>query len=150
MRYMRKINYVDAVRWTGENKDEVEKFANEEIETTVFDRDSIVLTTPNGQVIAEKGDWICKDAIGKLYPCNSAVFRRTYYEIPIEYEEEDYESVKPCPFCGDIVEIREEMDGRDETYSIHCRGCDMHYTKFVWRARDKRGVIKEWNRRVDQ
>ena len=58
--------------------------------------------------------------------------------------------LKPCPFCGDIVEIREEMDGRAETYSIHCRGCDMHYTKFVWRARDKKGVTKEWNQRVDQ
>ena len=86
-----------------------------------------------------------------MYPCNPAVFRMTYYEIPIEYEEENYESnlkkelfekmeIKPCPFCGDIVEIREEMDGRAETYSIHCRGCDMHYTKFVWRARDKRGL----------
>ena len=78
-----------------------------------------------------------------------------------EYEEEDYESdlkkellarteLKPCPFCGSTAKIREEMDGRAETYSIHCRGCDMHYTKFVWRARDKRGVIKEWNRRADQ
>ena len=60
------------------------------------------------------------------------------------------EQPKPCPFCGDIVEIREEMDGRAETYSIHCRGCDMHYTKFVWRARDKRGVVKEWNQRANQ
>ena len=83
-----------------------------------------------------------------------------------EYEEEDYESdlkkellakkelpiteLKPCPFCGSTAKIREEMDGRAETYSIHCIGCDMHYTKFIWRARDKQDVIKEWNRRVDE
>lgn len=89
MRYKRRINYVDAVRWTGENKDEVEKFVNGEIVADDIDRDYIVITTPNGKVMAEKGDWICKDSIGKLYPCNSAVFRTTYavdtdYEIPIE------------------------------------------------------------------
>ena len=89
MRYKRKVDYVDAVRWTGENKDEVEKFANGEIELSDFDRDYIVITTPNGSVMAEKGDWICKDAIGKLYPCSPDVFRMTYavdtdYEIPIE------------------------------------------------------------------
>lgn len=89
MRYKRRINYVDAVRWTGENKGEVERFANGEIELSDFDRDYIVITTPNGKVMAEKGDWICKDSIGKLYPCNPAVFRMTYavdmdYEIPIE------------------------------------------------------------------
>ena len=89
MRYKRRINYVDAIRWTGENKDEVEKFANGEIELSDFDRDYIVITTPNGRVMAEKGDWICKDSIGKLYPCSPEVFRMTYavdmdYEIPIE------------------------------------------------------------------
>ena len=165
MRYKRRINYIDAVRWTGENKDEIEKFANGEIVTEDIVRDNIVLTTPNGKVMAKKGDWICRDAMGKLYPCNSEVFRVTYVvdnETDIEeYEEEDYESdlkkellarteLKPCPFCGSTAKIREEMDGRSETYSIHCIGCDMHYTKFIWRARDKRDVVKEWNQRVDE
>lgn len=85
MRYKRRIDYVDAVRWTGENKEEVEKFANGEVEISDFDRECIVITTPNGQVIAEKGDWICKDAIGKLYPCNPVVFRMTYI---VEQESE--------------------------------------------------------------
>ena len=79
MRYQRRINYVDAVKWTGENKEEVEKFANGEIEASDFDRDYIVITTPNGRVMAEKGDWICKDMLGKLYPCSDDVFRQTYY-----------------------------------------------------------------------
>ena len=104
MRYKRKINYVDAVRWTGENKEDVKRFANGEIELSDFDRDSIVITTPNGQVIAEKGDWICKDSMGKLYPCNSEVFRMTYVvdnETDIEeYEEED---------TSDIVEKAEAL-----------------------------------------
>ena len=107
MRYKRKVDYVDAVRWTGENKEEVERFANGEIELSDFDRDYIVLTTPNGEVMAEKGDWICKDSLGKLYPCNSAVFRMTYeadtdYEIPIE---------QCCGDMGDTIMMNQIRQG---------------------------------------
>ena len=107
MRYQRRINYVDAVRWTGENKDEVEKFANGEIELSDFDRDYIVITTPNGRVMAEKGDWICKDGIGKLYPCSPEVFRLTYavdtdYEIPIE---------QCCGDMGDAIMMNQFRQG---------------------------------------
>ena len=107
MRYKRKINYVDAVRWTGENKEEVEKFANGEIEATDFEGDYYILTTPNGKVIAEKGDWICKDSIGKLYPCSPEVFRMTYavdtdYEIPIE---------QCCGDMGDTIMMNQIRQG---------------------------------------
>lgn len=107
MRYMRKINYVDAVRWTGENKEEVERFANGEIELSDFDRDYIVITTPNGRVMAEKGDWICKDSIGKLYPCSPEVFRMTYavdpdYEIPID---------QCCGDMGDAIMMNQFRQG---------------------------------------
>ena len=56
----------------------------------------------------------------------------------------------PCPFCGSDVELRDEMDGRDETYAIHCNKCQMHFEKFVWRGCDKNTVIKEWNGRVKE
>ena len=107
MRYKRKVDYVDAVRWTGENKEEVERFANGEIELSDFDRDYIVITTPNGRVMAEKGDWICKDAIGKLYPCSPEVFRMTYavdtdYEIPIE---------QCCGDMGDAIMMNQFRKG---------------------------------------
>lgn len=58
--------------------------------------------------------------------------------------------LKACPFCGGPVELRDEMDGRDETYAIHCIGCNMHYTKFVWRASSKENVVREWNRRASE
>ena len=74
MRYKRRINYVDAVRWTGQNKEEIEKFGNCTLSNEdlgeEFREDYILITTPNGRVMANKGDWICKDICGKLYPCS--------------------------------------------------------------------------------
>lgn len=58
--------------------------------------------------------------------------------------------LKPCPFCRGGVELRQEIDNRDETYAIHCMVCHMHFTKFVWRSYDRIDVIKEWNRRVKE
>ena len=58
--------------------------------------------------------------------------------------------LKSCPFCKGEVELRQEIDNRDETYAIHCMVCHMHFTKFVWRSYDRMDVIKEWNERVKE
>ena len=60
------------------------------------------------------------------------------------------DELKPCPFCGGDVELRDEMDGRDETYVIHCNKCHMNFEKFVWRGYGESTVMKEWNRRVKE
>lgn len=64
--------------------------------------------------------------------------------------KDDGPELKPCPFCGGVVELRDKMDGRDETYMIHCTGCHMWFEKFVWRGYGENTIIKEWNRRVKE
>lgn len=56
--------------------------------------------------------------------------------------------LKPCPFCGGQVEMRDVIDGHEETFAFHCNSCHIHFTKFDWVARDRKDVIEEWNRRV--
>ena len=58
--------------------------------------------------------------------------------------------LKSCPFCGGDVEMHDVMDGRNETFAFHCNSCHINYTKFDWVARDRKDVIKEWNRRVKE
>lgn len=58
--------------------------------------------------------------------------------------------LKPCPFCGGQVEMRDVMDGHDETFAFHCNSCHIYFTKFDWVAHDRKDVIKEWNRRVKE
>lgn len=64
--------------------------------------------------------------------------------------ESQIDFLKPCPFCRGEVELRQEIDNRDETYAIHCTVCHIHFTKFVWRSYDRIDVIKEWNERVKE
>lgn len=68
-------------------------------------------------------------------------------EMPPVREVVLLNGIRTCPFCGGYAELRAENDGRDETYAIHCTACNMHFTKFVWRAYDKEDVLKDWNRR---
>lgn len=55
--------------------------------------------------------------------------------------------LKPCPFCGGDVELRDKFDKSDETTFIHCTKCHMWFEKFNWRAYDKKDIIEEWNTR---
>lgn len=71
-------------------------------------------------------------------------------EKSVKVNESQIDILKPCPFCGGSVELRPTIDMRDETYVIHCTGCHMTYTKFVWRSYSAKNVCKEWNRRVKE
>ncbi len=95
MRYQRKINYVDAIQFTGDNWKQLEEFVGEEningymedIHSKEVKRYSI--KTPNGSGGVSRGDWVCRDVKGGVYPCTDEVFRATYYvdEIPLEVLE---------------------------------------------------------------
>ncbi len=65
-------------------------------------------------------------------------------------ESERMTELKPCPFCNGHVEMRDVIDGHDETFAFHCSSCHIHFTKFDWVARDRKDVIEEWNRRVKE
>lgn len=76
-----------------------------------------------------------------------------YNDLPAINEGlcEHYEPmIEPCPFCGGQVELRDVIDGHDETFAIHCNSCHIHFTKFDWGAYDRKDVIGEWNRRVKE
>lgn len=38
----------------------------------------ILITTPKGSLLAREGDWIIKDASGKIYPCEDGPFQDTF------------------------------------------------------------------------
>ena len=92
VRYQRKIDYVDAVRYLGDNWPEIRGFVEytplgDVVPTREFG--PLRIRTPNGYVEAYPGDWICRDAAGKYYPCSDDIFRATYYvdEIPLKVLE---------------------------------------------------------------
>lgn len=74
-RFRKKPVEIEAVRWTGENIDEVRNFIG------FMDRDEdncIPITTLEGVMDAAVGDWIIKGIKGEFYPCKPHIFDLTY------------------------------------------------------------------------
>lgn len=79
MKYRKKPVEIEAVRWTGENLEEIEKFAK----GALVHRGSvdIVISTLEGLMRASKGDYIIKGIAGEFYPCKPDIFKATYEEV---------------------------------------------------------------------
>jgi Lar family restriction alleviation protein len=59
-------------------------------------------------------------------------------------------SLKPCPFCGDVVGLilKDKMvDCRYHEYSIYCEGCETNGPNAT-KERTPEEAIKKWNRRA--
>lgn len=79
MKYIKKPVVVDAIRWTGDNWDDIEKFSPYGIKFNYPSRlKSLTIDTLEGHVTAECGDWIIKGIEGEIYPCKDSVFQKTY------------------------------------------------------------------------
>ena len=76
MRYRKKPVEIEAVRWTGENLEEIKEFAK----GALVHRGpaGIAIDTLEGRMRADKGDYIIKGIKGEFYPCKSDIFEMTY------------------------------------------------------------------------
>nr|DAX67701.1 MAG TPA: PGDYG protein [Caudoviricetes sp.] len=77
MKYRKKPVVVEAVRWNSNNYKEVIGFA--ENNKIWFDAlGNIWISTLEGDMIAQKWDYIIKGVQGELYPCKPDIFAETY------------------------------------------------------------------------
>lgn len=86
MKYRKKPVVIEAVRWTGENIEEINnfcgnyaKFATSHLGNVVFY--SLGIETLEGFMQASVGDYIIKDANGEFYPCKAHIFEETYERV---------------------------------------------------------------------
>lgn len=87
-RYRKKPVVIEAVRYTGDNGQEIGRFVGE------ADRNSenqFLIHTLEGTMAADPGDWIIRGVQGEFYPCKPDIFAATY-----EAETE----VAPDPFLN--------------------------------------------------
>lgn len=47
----------------------------------VFGNDNISITTLEGTMVGERGDWIIRGVQGELYPCKPDIFAATYEPV---------------------------------------------------------------------
>ncbi len=89
MKYRKKPVVIDAVRWTGENREEIRTFCSNGAFLPPARQDTegnttewyLVIDTLEGVMHAEIGDYIIKGVNGEYYPCKPDIFAKTYERV---------------------------------------------------------------------
>lgn len=97
MKYRKKPVVIEAVRWTGDNEEEIKRFApiaavfkyivsNDKMTSLCMEKpqsgyiEGVILEidTLEGVMQASLGDYIIRGVNGEYYPCKSNIFEKTY------------------------------------------------------------------------
>lgn len=86
-KYIQITEPIEAIQWTGKNKDELQKFSNDtKIQTTLENK--IITTSPTGmQMLWQKsdiGDYLVKDKYGDITVVSKEGFESNYVEVTDE------------------------------------------------------------------
>lgn len=79
--YVKRPIEVEAVRWNGENLNELKTFCGEKVYFIHGFNDYFPqIKTLEGNMSVSKGDYIIKGVEGEFYPCKPGIFHKTYIE----------------------------------------------------------------------
>lgn len=89
MKYRKKPVVIEAVRWTGENREEIRTFCPRDAFFAIARQDTeghitawqLLIDSLEGVMYAETGDYIIKGVNGEYYPCKPDVFEKTYEKV---------------------------------------------------------------------
>jgi len=82
--YIKKPIPIQALQWTGNNLNDIYNFANVNcmlVHSMGKSCDELVIHTLEGDMIANKGDYIIKGIKGEFYPCKPDIFEESYQEV---------------------------------------------------------------------
>ena len=80
-KFRKKRVIVEAVQWTGNNREEMEKFIPNTILAKKNAEEELAIGTLEGVMTASKNDWIIKGVHGEYYPCKPDIFEKTYEQV---------------------------------------------------------------------
>lgn len=75
-KYRKKPVIIEAIQWTGDNKDDVKYFVRESCYE--FYDNTLYIYTLEGKMLASQNDYIIKGIDGEYYPCKPYIFEQTY------------------------------------------------------------------------
>ncbi|MFL0197512.1 hypothetical protein ACJDU8_18370 [Clostridium sp. WILCCON 0269] len=75
-KYRKRPVEVEAVKWTGKNIDQIDKFIKSD--SYEYSNDKLFIYTLEGKMKASIGDYIIKGVDGEFYPCKPDIFEKTY------------------------------------------------------------------------
>ena len=80
-KYRKKPVVIEAFQWMGDEdapEQEWPAWIASRSDFSILEDDTIAIETLEGQMVAEKGDWIIRGVKGELYPCKPDIFEMTY------------------------------------------------------------------------
>lgn len=78
MKFRKKPVVIDAIQWTGDNYAEIFEFTEGKAYPSEPHSDILIVSTLEGEVEAVKGCYIIRGIDGENYPCQEAIFNKTY------------------------------------------------------------------------
>lgn len=83
-KYKTKPCEIEAIKWTGDNFEEISKFTNCKAYMELMYssmKEELIIKTLEGDMMSTVGDYIIKGLRGEFYPCKPDVFHKKYEEI---------------------------------------------------------------------
>lgn len=78
--FRKKPVAIEAIRWTGSNQNELQRWAASHGARPdwIFDGSALFIRTLEGKMLASIGDWVIRGVAGEFYPCKPEIFAQTY------------------------------------------------------------------------
>jgi hypothetical protein len=81
MKYRKKPVVIEAEQWKGDNlNDDNSLFQSPEV-LIASDGSEFMVSTLEGTMTGQKGDWLIRGVKGELYPCKPDIFAATYEAV---------------------------------------------------------------------
>jgi hypothetical protein len=80
-KYRKKPVEIEAIQLTEENLDKIMEFCGDKIKSHPLT--GVVIETLEGNMTADKGDYIIKGIKGEFYPCKPDIFELTYEKVEL-------------------------------------------------------------------
>lgn len=78
-KYVKKPVVVEAIKYDGTNKVEIQEFMDRYLDDTQDGQ--LKIETLEGIMLANVGDYIIKGVSGEFYPCKPNIFEKTYEKV---------------------------------------------------------------------
>lgn len=84
-KYCKRPVVIEAIKYNGENKVEIQEFVGKYLDST--ETGQLKIHTLEGTMLANIGDYIIRGINGEYYPCKPDIFKKTYYKVNEEVQK---------------------------------------------------------------
>jgi hypothetical protein len=122
MKATKKPVTIEAVKWNGENSEEIIAFCGDSAFTAVesvmgqTETEELYIKTLEGNLHASVGDYIIRGVNGELYPCKPDIFEKTYDIVDSGNRVREFKETKHDLLTTKYTKVLEESE---YTYAPH-------------------------------